>query len=292
MKKIIAAGLIVGMILGMSISAFAAEKDDTSIEMMRVATPGSFVTYGSYEQDNVTKNGKEPIEWKVLENNGSSLLLMSRYVLDGKSFSDAYLNGNTWEPIPVTWETCSLRAWLNSEFLTTAFTENEQLRIMTVKNSNTPSDFNPNETWYSIDANGNRIPLPITNFGNDTFDRVFVLSIDEVKKYFPMDITRKTDYGTLPASSQLLIQATPYAQKHGAEIWSEKIAQACISNGGGYKYFANDIIGYATKIVLRTLDGHGGNKSVLNIGADGTPGGTRTVTYDFGNCPAIRLNLQ
>ena len=81
---------------------------DTPIEQLRVALPGTFVTYGVYEQDNVKKNGMEPIEWRVLENTGDSLLLMSRYVLDSVPYSNALgIDGIT--ALPVNWETCSLR---------------------------------------------------------------------------------------------------------------------------------------------------------------------------------------
>lgn len=53
------------------------------IETIQLTT-GQLVRFGSYEQDNDTSNGKEPIEWIVLsvdEEQGRALLL-SRYVLD------------------------------------------------------------------------------------------------------------------------------------------------------------------------------------------------------------------
>ena len=74
-----------------------------------------YVIFGAYEQDNNLKNGKEPIEWLVLDvdEDDDKVLLLSRYALENKLYH------NTKEA--VCWATCDLRAWLNSEFLNAAF---------------------------------------------------------------------------------------------------------------------------------------------------------------------------
>ena len=43
---------------------------------------GDTITFGTYEQDNNTSNGKEAIEWTVLDKNGMSVLLISKQALD------------------------------------------------------------------------------------------------------------------------------------------------------------------------------------------------------------------
>ena len=48
---------------------------------------GSIITFGAYEQDNNTRNGKEPIEWQVLEIKGGRALLISKYGLDAKRYN-------------------------------------------------------------------------------------------------------------------------------------------------------------------------------------------------------------
>lgn len=69
------------------------------------------VQYGNYPTDK--DGGTAPIEWRVLNYNESTnqLLLISDKVLD----TMAYGFGNT------TWESSSVRAWLNSDFIETAF---------------------------------------------------------------------------------------------------------------------------------------------------------------------------
>ena len=131
---------------------------------------GNTFIFGSYEQDNNTANGKEDIEWLVLAKKDSRILVISKYALDcQKNPSRA----------SVTWETCSLRKWLNGTFLNAAFSEEERAMIPSVSVS---ADKNPS---YS------------TSPGNSTTDQVFLLSIKEANKYFSSDEARKcapTDY--------------------------------------------------------------------------------------------------
>ena len=51
-------------------------------EHPEVAQVGDIITFGNYEQDNKTANGKEAIEWKVLEKDqNGKMLLISRYAV-------------------------------------------------------------------------------------------------------------------------------------------------------------------------------------------------------------------
>lgn len=128
-------------------------------------TVGDTVKFGSYEQDNNTENGKEEIEWEVLAVENEKALLLSKYALDCQPYNSEKAN--------VTWESCTLRNWLNDIFLNDAFDTSYQKMILS---STVPADKNPE---YDTDP------------GNDTTDKVFLLSIDEAKKYFPTDAERK-----------------------------------------------------------------------------------------------------
>jgi len=121
---------------------------------------GDTYKFGSYEQDNKTSNGKEEIEWIVLDKDGMSLLLISKYALDCQQYNTAYTS--------VTWETCSLRKWLNGTFLNAAFSSEEQNSII----SSTVRSYS-------------------TSPGNNTTDKVFLLSITEANKYFSSDSARQ-----------------------------------------------------------------------------------------------------
>lgn len=132
--------------------------------LMGKADMGNIVFFGSYEQDNDTSNGKEDIEWKVLTKENNRVLLISDKALDCKPYNTSYDN--------VTWESCSLRKWLNGTFLNDAFSAEEQRLIQS--------------TTMSADKN----PEYSTNPGNATTDKVFLLSITEAKKYFDSDEAR------------------------------------------------------------------------------------------------------
>ena len=129
-------------------------------------------TFGSYEQDGDSSNGKEPIEWLVLDRNGDRALLLSKYALDYQSFMPFY------EPVTehYTWESCSLRRWLNSTFLNAAFNSSERQRLLTTTVITSPGSLHR--------ENG-----PVT-----TEDRVFLLSNTEVYAYFANEAATAAEY--------------------------------------------------------------------------------------------------
>ena len=179
---------------------------------------GDVYKFGSYEQDNNKSNGQEDIEWLVLEKDGTKILVVSKYALDCKPYNTSYTD--------VTWETCTLRKWLNNDFLGSAFSANEKAMIPTVTVS---ADKNP-------DYN--------TNPGNAMQDQVFLLSITEANKYFSSDSARQC-------------KPTDYAVANGAwesdsgNCWwwlrspggSQNIAAYVSYDGGvdGYGYYVNDV---------------------------------------------------
>ena len=131
---------------------------------------GNYVTFGTYPQ---TKAGNDttPIEWLVLARDGDKALVISRYALDCIEYNTKYTS--------VTWETCSLRTWLNNDFYNKAFSAEEKASIVLSK---VTADKNPT---YS------------TPPGNDTNDNVFLLSITEANNYFEDKASRRcapTDY--------------------------------------------------------------------------------------------------
>ena len=126
---------------------------------------GDTLFFGTYEQDNNLGNGKEDIEWRVLAREDDRVLVISKYVLDCQPYN--------MDNKSVTWETCSLRDWLNRSFLSEAFSSEEQLRIATA----------------AVSADQNR--QHDINQGNTTYDKVFLLSVTEAETYFPFDNERQ-----------------------------------------------------------------------------------------------------
>lgn len=135
------------------------------INKIKTANVGDIIVFGAYEQDNNISNGKEDIEWLVLAKEDNKILVISDKALDCKPYNQSRDY--------VTWETCSLRNWLNNDFINAAFTAEERAMIPTVTVS---ADKNP---VYSTDP------------GNATKDKVFLLSIVEAEKYFTSDEARK-----------------------------------------------------------------------------------------------------
>ncbi|MEI6578000.1 MAG: protein kinase [Eubacteriales bacterium] len=86
---------------------------------------GDKVKFGNYEQDNITGNGKEPIEWIVLYTGNNKALLLSRKILDSQAYNASVDNS-------IAWEKCSLYNWLNYNFRDTAFNSTETAMIETI----------------------------------------------------------------------------------------------------------------------------------------------------------------
>lgn len=114
------------------------------------------VKFGSYQQDN--SRTVSPIEWIVLEKGDNKALLLSKYSLVNKQYYQSFSD--------TTWEECTLRIWLNERFYTEAFNNEEQSRILSVL------VVNKDNTQYPSKG------------GKSTEDKIFVLSEEELTKYF------------------------------------------------------------------------------------------------------------
>lgn len=78
------------------------------------------ITLGMYPQNSDSE--KEAVEWIVLKKEDNRCLCISRYLLDCKPYHEI--------PEKIAWENCSLRKWLNNEFLFTAFSPEEREKIL------------------------------------------------------------------------------------------------------------------------------------------------------------------
>ena len=91
---------------------------------------GSFeMEYGAAKNDEYPKTEKQPLEWEVLEYSadGKKALVISKYLICHMPFDK--------EGDHISWEKCSLRKWLNSDFYNNAFTDEEKavIRLSTVE---------------------------------------------------------------------------------------------------------------------------------------------------------------
>jgi hypothetical protein len=142
-------------------NAMNLEKKNTEANLkllsaLQNAKPGEIITFGTYPH-RLDGADVTPIKWRVLQNSGSELFILSEYILDCKRYHGKSAD-ITWEDcVNITWRDCDLRKWLNDEFYNTAFNPAEKESIKTV---------------YCT-GNGDGTP--------DTEDKVFLLSVDEVK---------------------------------------------------------------------------------------------------------------
>lgn len=200
---------------------------------------GGTVYFGTYEQDNETSNGPEPIAWKVLAVENSKALLLSEKGLDCKSYNETRTD--------VTWETCSLRSWLNNDFYRTAFSSTEQSKIILSNLSN------PDNSKAG------------TKGGDDTRDKIFCLSIDEARCYFSPDEERYNGPEYYIVNLARCIQPTSYAIANGA--WVYNLTEESEYSGKGVWW-------------LRSSGGNQNRASIIDYGGAISSGG-----YYIDDCP-------
>lgn len=230
---------------------------------------GKHIVFGQYEQDGDLGNGAEPVNWDILAEKNGKMLLVSSYVLDCKPY-------NT-ERKEVTWETCSLRSWLNNDFINTAFTGAEQEIILTTSLDNIDN------TYYKIDG------------GNDTEDKIFCLSVEELEDcyhkgemYYGEGMYEQYFY-----SPNLIIKPTQYAIDQG-------VSHTVIENDNYYRnsifygYYTDDILGMdGTDWWVRTPGSAGDFADIVNFdGSSGWGGGYAVDTVMLGVRPAMWINAD
>lgn len=155
------------------------------------------LTFGRYCQDD-TPDSEVPVEWIVLNRQEHEILAVSRFVLECRPYSDLR-DSEYWD----TWSSCSLRTWLNREFLNRAF--------------------NPAETALITDSS----VLDDTS-GTYARDRVFCLSQGEFNGYLagtsfqkgiptPHAIARGTAVSGFSGSCSWWLRDTSDFMSHGGE---------------------------------------------------------------------------
>ena len=96
------------------------------------------------------------IEWIVLDVSNETMFLITREIIEKRPFHESYES--------VTWESCSLRAYLNNEFI---------------------ERFRPDE-------------LARMARGSERNDKVFLLSVEEASLYFSSDSERISHFHSTP----------------------------------------------------------------------------------------------
>jgi len=196
MKLLLALGIIAAVTIATLGACASSEQKPTvpviqnDLKSLKVGDITTFGTYPKYEEDE-----KEPIEWRVLAVEDGKVLIITEKAIDCKRYNEEWA--------AVTWETCTLRAWLNDEFFNMAFNQSEKEIIMETKIENQDNPV--------YDAQGGEI----------TMDKVFLLSLEEAIKYFNLKKNSGEDKEWVYAfGDACCCQPTEYAISQGAEVFN------------------------------------------------------------------------
>ncbi|MCI7619072.1 MAG: toll/interleukin-1 receptor domain-containing protein [Firmicutes bacterium] len=168
---------------------------------------GAIGTFGEY--------GGEPVEWRVLDKDGNKVLIITDKIIDAKPYNDEWSG--------ITWENCSLRKWLNEEFISTAFTEKEKEAVLETNIKNEDNQ------GYG------------TNGGKNTKDKVFLLSIEEVEKYFSSDNDRQSEGTKYAKTTALCVDNCGYSWWWLRSPGRDASDAATVLSGGGV-YAPGDMV--------------------------------------------------
>lgn len=168
---------------------------------------GDVIKFGEYEQDNNLENGKEAIDWIVLDIQDNEALVISQFCLDAKRYSDEGI---------ARWERSSLCNWLNSEFINSSFEETARDCIL------------QSLMGSRIDDDGKE---------NEIFSFIFVLSEYGYNTYLPKE---RNVYATTYALSAKSVYTGYIEDEQSVEWWLRNAGESFMSvsasyvNRGGY----------------------------------------------------------
>ncbi len=183
--------------------------------------PSDYIMFGRYIQK--VGGATEPIVWCILKTQDDRMLLLSRDALDFRQFH--------WWRKTIGWKDCTLRKWLNGEFSSVAFSQEEQNRIIS--------------SFISWDYSG-------FSFSEGTStDKVFLLSTDEYIKY------RKYDFPPKCFPTQYALSKAEYREKSAGKPCSWWLRDT--------HYDCANFIYYDGSLEMRSVNGSGTNDCIGTV---------------------------
>lgn len=220
------------------------------------AEVGKLVYFGRCEQDFNFDNGDEELRWRILDVKDGKALLLSVYAINSLDYNE------TQEA--TTWSDCSLRRYLNNDFMVNTFTDEEQAMVVKTKNT----------TKYNTAYN--------TDGGEDTEDLVFLLSVEEAQKYLAGDTQEFTSEGYLTVNYGRACMATTFAVGRGLEPYYES----------DYERFGSNDFDKNVTWMLRTPGVDQNHVAFVDVTGAIDFEGETVVTRITGIRPALWVTLQ
>jgi|GEM_PF-6890583 len=159
--------------LMLAIEAVARKKMNSGRALVahKDAAIGDTIQFGSYT-------------WQVLFVNKNdtdfSALIITENIIEQRAYHDRIAD--------ITWEKSSLRRYLNTAFVKN-FSESDQKRIIEITVRNRDNDLK-----YITQMRAQKGMIPTVAGGEDTKDKIFLLSIDEVRNLMPNESARAAKY--------------------------------------------------------------------------------------------------
>lgn len=180
-----------------NLNLYLAENRNGMSTLYDELSKGDIIKFGRYPQK---ESEIQDIEWYVLNKENGQVLLQSKNILD---FSCPEVIGCDWGAFSEGWANNPLRFWLNTKFLSNAFSDNEKPLIKTTYVHADPKIKSDRNKTYHIDKK---------NIVSDSVysDPLFVIDMRELEKenpslghyvYVRNAVTREIEYTLIPGKT-------------------------------------------------------------------------------------------
>ena len=217
---------------------------------------GDLVAIGEYEMS-PGNDRTEPMKWRVIDKKDDKLFILCDKLIDSFCYNT---NPDQTNLDSVNWENCSLRAFLNSpEGFLSCFTQEEIDMMEITHNENKAANEELMKYWGNFHDEGSAAYSQMADQKRsddpETDDKVFLLSFEEVEKYFgeANEPSESSDY--------------PFSEMPKNSKWIAYVTKAVQDNGTGY-YDRNTFGGAWMTRTLSSADPKWGNE-VTYISGDG-----------------------
>lgn len=231
------------------------------------------IKFGQYAKSDVSGSNKEPIEWVAVEKDDANkkVLLMTKYIIDYQLFSDSD---------DIEWKDTRIRKWLNEDFINKAFSDDERIKILDTKLNN-----NYKYSWSKLNSDSDTYEV---HKAEDTIDKVFLLSTDDIIKYF-YNNNYNIDIADSSCENKILsTKPTSYA----SNIKDNNYGTISISTNKKKWNYGNS--GWALRSMSKLINSEyeSGILGLDEVMSSGRVGTSRALNHYYGIRPAMWVSYQ
>lgn len=229
------------------------------------------ISFGLYPNYDISGIIDEPLKWVVIDKQNGKALIMTKDIIDYQLFSDSD---------DIEWKDTRIRKWLNEDFINKAFSDDEKNKILDTKLNN-----NYKYSWSKLNSDSDTYEV---YKAEDTIDKVFLLSTDEIIKYFYNNNYNINIADSSCENKNLSTKPTSYA----SNIKDNNYGTISISTNEKKWNYGNS--GWALRSMSKLINNEyeSGALGLDEVMSSGRVGTSRVLNHYYGIRPAMWVSYQ